>query len=159
MKAWNAGAGMDKSIFYSAWMLCAGIGIPIMSALTARLGSAYTNTGFAILVLLIGAVFLQSIFLLWSDLSKKTWVELPWYYYASGALFLFYIFSISRAVPHFGLGNCIFFILLGQLLCALVVDHYGFFGVMKKPITLQQIFGLSITVVGIYLLLHRKPLT
>ena len=40
---------------------------------------------------------------------------------------VFYILSITTIAPKFGIGNAVFFVLIGQLASAAVIDHFAFF--------------------------------
>jgi transporter family-2 protein len=58
--------------------------------------------------------------------------------------------------PRFGVGNAVFCVLLGQMLCAAVIDHYGLFGSPRSAIGLVRLSGISLMIVGLYL--ARKPI-
>jgi transporter family-2 protein len=49
---------------------------------------------------------------------------------------------ITFITPKFGRGNAIFTILLGQIINAAVIDHYGLLGLIQKPITFIKTVGL-----------------
>ena len=68
-----------------------------------------------------------------------------------GVLFIVYILSITFIAPKFGLGNAIFFILLGQILSASIIDHFGLFGAISQSLSYQRITGIFIMVLGIWL--------
>ena len=70
---------------------------------------------------------------------------------ASGALFLFYILSITYAGPKMGIGNAVFFVLLGQIVAAAAIDHFGLWGAIKSEITPRRIAGIVLMAAGVYL--------
>ena len=53
--------------------------------------------------------------------------------------------------PRFGLGNAIFFVLLGQLLSAAVIDHFGLFNAPEARLSLLRVCGLLVMAAGIWL--------
>jgi len=55
-----------------------------------------------------------------------------------------------------GLGNAIFLVLIGQLVAATIIDHYGLLNAPKTPATIARITGLGLMAVGLYL--ARKPI-
>ena len=63
---------------------------------------------------------------------------------------IFYILSITTIAPRFGVGNAIFFVLLGQLISAAVIDHLALFGSSGSPFTMTRAFGLGFMAVGIW---------
>ena len=54
-----------------------------------------------------------------------------------------------------GLGNAIFFVLLGQIVAAAIIDHFGLLGAIQSAITPKRALGLVVMAVGLYL--ARKP--
>lgn len=140
----------------AALMFTAGIGIPIMatfkSGLGVQLGSPVVANavsfalGFAVLAVMLMLVGLP-------DRAAFTF-DRPYLY--TGVLFVvFYALSITWAAPRIGIGNAVFFVLLGQMVAATTIDHFGLWGAMKSTITMQRAAGLCIMAIGVYL--ARKP--
>ncbi len=63
--------------------------------------------------------------------------------------------SITWVAPHFGLGNAVFFVLLGQIGAAALIDHFGLFGTRQTPVTGLRAAGIALMAVGV--LLARRP--
>ena len=76
--------------------------------------------------------------------------ERPWLY-AGAAFILFYALSVTWAAPRIGVGNAVFFVLVGQLLTAALIDHFGLIGAPKFPLTGQRIAGIALMALGVYL--------
>jgi transporter family-2 protein len=68
---------------------------------------------------------------------------------------VFYVLSVTWSAPRIGVGNAIFFVLLGQIVAAAAIDHFGLFGAAKTVITLQRAIGLVVMAIGVYL--AKKP--
>jgi transporter family-2 protein len=45
--------------------------------------------------------------------------------------------------------------LVGQMLAALVVDHYGAIGFTQVPVTASRVTGVVLLVVGVVLIMRR----
>lgn len=139
-------------------MLSAGFGIPVMAAANANLGRSLGSTFLAVAILCVVASLIAFGMLL---INAPGEVERIWptniAYYTAGILFAIYIGSITYASPRIGLGNAIFLVLVGQLISAAIIDHFGWFGSMQSPITERRFIGLSIMVAGIYFA-RREPL-
>ena len=75
----------------------------------------------------------------------------PAWRYAGALLVVFYILSITWAAPRIGVGNAIFFVLLGQLIAAAAIDHYGLWGAIKSELTVRRAIGIVVMAVGVYL--------
>ena len=63
----------------------------------------------------------------------------------------FYVLTVTYIAPHFGVGNAVFFVLLGQLISAAAIDHFGLFGAQISPLGLTRAAGISMMVVGVWL--------
>lgn len=137
-------------------MFLTGIGIPVLAALNGALGRELGNPVAAtVVVFAVGLVL---------SLGALAWVGLPqapdWRSIAPanwfGACFVvFYILSITYFAPRIGVGNAVFFVLIGQLVAAAIVDHLALLGAMKSPLTAQRAAGLVIMAIGVWL--AKKP--
>ncbi|CAD0183630.1 hypothetical protein RUESEDTHA_00504 [Ruegeria sp. THAF57] len=136
---------------YAAIMLAAGIGVPILAALNAALGKLIGSPTTAA-VILFAIAFLSSalVMLLFpgvSALSKVT--DAPKHLLLGGVLIAFYVLSITHVAPHFGVGNAVFFVLVGQLISAAAIDHFGLFGAQVAPLTWIRAGGIAVMAVGV----------
>ena len=75
----------------------------------------------------------------------------PRHLFAAGVLLAFYVLSITAIAPKFGVGNAIFFVLIGQLISAAVIDHFGLFGAQQIPLTWTHLSGLLLMATGVLL--------
>lgn len=133
-------------------MFAAGIGIPIFAALNSALGKqlggpvAATGVTFAIgLVIALAMVAVTGF-----PARSSFHFEQPWIWF--GATFmLFYATSVAYAAPRIGLGNAIFFVLLGQIVAAAAIDHFGWLGSIPTALTGKRVVGIMIMAFGLYL--------
>ena len=95
------------------------------------------------------AIFI--ILLTTSSLSFARLAAAPKHLFLAGLLVTFYILSITAIAPHFGVGNAIFFVLLGQLISAAVVDHFALFGAAGSPLSLTRSLGLGVMALGVWI--------
>jgi transporter family-2 protein len=146
---------MSNQFLYSVIMLMAGVGIPIMAAMNARVGSALASPQAAVLLLLAVACITMTAYTLAAGWPKLQTPQLPKYYYLAGILFIFYILSITWIAPRFGIGNAVFFVLLGQIVSAALIDHYGLFGATQTPVDRTRAAGLLLMVVAVFLSVRR----
>lgn len=138
-------------------MFLTGVGIPIMAAFNSGLGQQLGSPVAATFVLFVVGVVLAGIVAVVSgglpDFSRFT-LERPYIYFGA-AFILFYALSITWAAPRIGVGNAVFFVLLGQLVAAAAIDHFGLWGAVKSTITPRRIAGIAVMALGVYL--ARKP--
>jgi bacterial/archaeal transporter family-2 protein len=137
-------------------MIIVGMGIPVTAALNAGLGTHIHNPVAASLILFAVGLIMTAIVLAFVGLpSRGVFTGLsPWYYLAALGV-VFYVLSVTWSAPKIGVGNAIFFVLLGQLVAAAIIDHFGLFGAAKSTVTLQRGIGLVVMAIGVYL--AKKP--
>ena len=68
---------------------------------------------------------------------------------------IFYILSITWVAPKFGVGNAVSFVLLGQIISMVVIDHFGLFGALQHSVSSQRFAGLALMIVGVFLTVRR----
>lgn len=140
----------------AAMMFAAGLGIPVFAALNAGLGQqlggpvAATAVTFA-----IGFVVATAMLVFTGFPAASTFTfERPWLWIGA-VVMLFYATSVAYSAPRIGLGNAIFFVLLGQIVAAAIIDHFGLLGSIQSAITPKRALGLAVMAFGLYL--ARKP--
>ena len=136
---------------YAILMLLAGIGIPVLAALNAALGGLIGSPTAAALVLFAVAFAASAAGLVltgWAPLGRLG--AAPPHLFLAGLLVAFYVLSITHVAPHFGVGNAVFFVLLGQLISAAAIDHFGLFGARPSPLDLTRTAGIALMAVGVW---------
>ncbi len=132
-------------------MLAAGVGIPILAALNAALGRLIGSPAAAATVLFVVAFAVAlSAAILTGPRALGLIAAAPKHLLLGGVLVAFYVLSITWIAPSFGVGNAVFFVLIGQLLSTAVIDHYGLFGAQISPLTLTRAAGISIMAAGVW---------
>jgi len=79
----------------------------------------------------------------------------PWWSFAAAFGVVFYVLAVTWSAPRIGVGNAIFFVLLGQLIAAATIDHFGLFGALRTELTLRRVIGLLVMALGVYF--AKKP--
>lgn len=145
---------MPDTLRYAMIMLAAGVGIPILAALNAQLGARIGSPTAAAVVLfcvaLLGALAVMA--LVRGQAGFPMLSDQPRHLFLAGLLVAFYVLSVTWVVPHFGVGNAIFFVLMGQMLSAAVIDQFGLFGAIVRPITVLRASGLGVMALGLFLI-------
>lgn len=132
-------------------MLFAGTGIPIMAAMNSQVGLQLQSPIAAVVILCVVALFASLTLLMTQPNANWQIASIPPWYFLSGILFIVYIGSITFTAPIIGLGNAIFFVLLGQLIASSVIDHYGLFNSAPYSFDIKRLLGIALIVAGIYL--------
>lgn len=144
---------MPPVTIYATTMLAAGIGIPVLAALNAALGQRLGAPVAASTILFCVALLVTLATLVVTGgipaLTKA--VDAPKHLFLAGCLVAFYVLSITFVAPHFGVGNAVFFVLLGQLISAAAIDHFGLFGAQISPLSLTRAGGIGLMAAGVWL--------
>jgi transporter family-2 protein len=136
---------------YASIMLLSGIGIPMLAALNAALGRHLGNP-VAAGAILFSVALLSSLIVLsiYGANGFTKAATAPRHLFLGGCLVAFYVLSITFIAPHFGVGNAVFFVLIGQLISAALIDHFGLFGANISPLTLNRAAGITIMAIGVW---------
>ncbi len=78
--------------------------------------------------------------------------QAPWYSYLGGIISVFIIYLVAASIPSVGVANATTAIIVGQVLTAVIIDHFGIFGLEKIPCSWPQLAGLALLAVGARLL-------
>jgi transporter family-2 protein len=137
---------------YAITMLAAGIGIPVLAAMNAALGR-YLGAPMLAGAILLAVGFLTALVvaLITGPGAIVKLASAPRHLLLAGILVAFYVLSITAIAPKFGVGNAIFFVLIGQLLSAATIDHFGLFGTQTVVLSWPRLGGLLLMAAGVLL--------
>lgn len=143
---------MTPNFAYGAIMFAAGIGIPTLAALNAALGQRIGSPSAAALTLFAVATLTALIATFATGTTPlKAVPAQPKHLLLAGVLIAFYVLSITYIAPTFGIGNAVFFVLLGQLAAAATIDHFGLFGARVTPLSFTRAAGIALMAAGLAL--------
>ena len=143
--------GARDMAHYAVIMLFAGMGIPILAALNAALGQYLGSPAAAAVLLFLIALSTTLVVAALAGIGPVTQAGgAPRHLFLAGVLIAFYVLSVTYIAPHFGVGNAIFFVLIGQLISAAAIDHFGLFGARVSPLDLKRATGLGLMALGVW---------
>lgn len=88
----------------------------------------------------------------WGNL--KNWQGVPWYAYSAGILGLIIVGTIGYVIPRLGVAKGFMLIVVSQFVIAALIDHYGFFGAAVRPLDLGRLLGLSLMLIGVWIVVR-----
>lgn len=137
---------------YAITMLFAGLGVPILAALNAALGR-HIGAPIVAGAILFCIAFCICVILAFvtGPAAFKLALTAPKHLFLAGFLIAFYVLSITFIAPKFGVGNAVFFVLIGQLISAAAIDHFGLFGATVSPLTLIRATGIGVMALGVWI--------
>jgi transporter family-2 protein len=135
--------------------LIAGAVVPFQSAINANLTRGLGHPLWATLAsLLVSIVVLLPIILaLRLPLPSLAFItQAPLWMWAGGAFGVCFISLALMLLPKLGASGFIALALAGQVVASLVLDHFGWFGLMERHMTLPRAFGAVLLVAGVVLI-------
>ena len=142
----------SSTFSYVGVMLLAGMAIPVMAAMSGGIGVRVGNPFFAIAAVFAVAFVLTAIGAAAGGLPRLGQIAaVPPWLYLGGACVAFYGLSITFVGPRFGLANAIFCVLLGQIVAAAAIDHFGLFGTPQTKLDGTRLLGMAVMAGGLFL--------
>jgi len=132
--------------------VCAGIAVACQGAVNAGL-SLRVGLG-AALVVNTSVVLLGALLFLFSGGTPPTFFPAgtPWFLYMGGLGGFIFILVNTFVFPRIGAGPAVALAVLGQGIAALAIDHFGLFGVPRHHVSVSQVGGFVLIVVGVLFL-------
>jgi bacterial/archaeal transporter family-2 protein len=136
--------------------LLAGSLVPFQTgsntALTRSLGSGVYAS---LVVFVVGAVGMLVVIVFQKQgiPSAAQMQTAPWYAWMGGGLLgAAYIYLLIYLAPRLGIANATGFVVAGQLLTAIVFDHFGLMGFTVHHINWQRLVGVALLISGLFLI-------
>ena len=82
-------------------------------------------------------------------------VAVPAWAWFGGLLGAAYVASTTVLGPRLGAATLLALTLGGQMVAALIVDHYGVIGFPQSPVTPSRLIGAALLVAGVLLIMRR----
>jgi len=76
--------------------------------------------------------------------------HVAWYYLTGGVLGAAYVTTVLVTVRALGAGGVVAATIAGQLSMSVVVDHFGWLGVERQPITALRVLGIALLAAGVF---------
>ena len=146
---------MNASILFLALAFLAGAMIPFQSAMNTALGKQLQSPYFSALTVFIIAALGVATYILLSRSTVPTAAQFaaaPQWVYLRGLLGGTYILLIVICAPKLGIGNVTVMVLLGQILAAMIIDHFGLLGAVVHQINWQRLVGIFLMIAGVFLI-------
>lgn len=77
--------------------------------------------------------------------------EVPWWAWAGGFYGAFFVAVGAFAAPRLGIASMVTIGVAGSMIGAMIIDHFGAFGLDRAPISLGRIFGILLVLAGVVL--------
>lgn len=145
---------MQAILFVLLVGLAGGIAIgfqaPLSSLISQRLGMMES-----VFIIHLGGTLVALVPLLFMRGGRLgDWQQLPWYALGAGAFGLVLITALSYTIPRLGAATTIILVVAGQLIVALLLDHFGLLGMAVRPLQVSRLVGIAVVFAGVWLLVR-----
>jgi transporter family-2 protein len=132
--------------------LAAGAGLPFQAGVNAEMARYAGRPEWAALVnFAVGLVALAA----WLAATRAplpfALARAPAWAWTGGLLGAFYVTAVVILAPRLGVAATLALSIAGQMVGALLVDHYGLLGLAVRPVTAQRVVGAVLLVVAVVL--------
>ncbi len=144
--------------FYILFAFLTGIAITVQAGVNANLRQAMANPVLAAAIS-FGSGFLSlAIVVLASGVTfpaMDTIRQVSWWKWTGGVIGAVYVTTVIISVPKIGTANLVSLSVAGQLLAAVIMDHYGLLGFTLHPANGWRLLGLALIMVGVLLVVRN----
>lgn len=134
--------------------LFSGALIPVQAAANGAMSKSVGSVGYTALVLFgVGFAVVVSYIVL-TRTPPPTLIamrETPLWTYIGGLVIATYVLTITCVAPRLGLGLSISLILAGQIVSAVIIDHFGLLRASVVSLTLPRAVGVLLIIAGVIL--------
>lgn len=143
-----------KYLFFILPVL-AGLTITTQAGVNSQLKVAVNNPWVAAFISFLVGTILLGLYIVATrqpvpSLTQLRGIEL--YKYSGGLLGAFFVIVIIFSVQKIGSANVFALVIAGQLLIAVLYDHYGLFGFRQSDINWVKLLGVGMLIGGAYLI-------
>ena len=133
--------------------LAAGVALATQSAINTQLAKAMSGEAVIATFISFAVGTLVLFFIAWvkTDLwgNLSTVPSQPWWKLIGGILGAVVVFTTVLLAPKLGITAMLFFIIVGQLITATTIDHFGLIGMPIREVNITKFIGLIIVVFGL----------
>ncbi|MCK7459444.1 DMT family transporter [Idiomarina aminovorans] len=134
--------------------IAAGMSIAIQASINAMMGQLAHNTFLSLTIAFtISALF--SAMALWgfSERSTLTFSNLPGYFWLIAGVFTsFGVGTMYFLIPKLGIGQVMAYALTGQLIGAMIINHFGVLGSPAIALNSYRLLGAGLLISGVFLI-------
>ena len=145
--------GVSMFFVYLIVALAAGVALATQSAINTQLAKAMSGEAViaTFISFAVGTIVLFFIAWIKTDLwgNLSTVPSQPWWKLIGGILGAVVVFTTVLLAPKLGITAMLFFIIVGQLITATTIDHFGLIGMPIREVNITKFIGLIIVAFGL----------
>jgi transporter family-2 protein len=146
---------VDRSLAIPLTAIVGGL-IALQAPINSHLGRSTGSFQAAFVSFAIGTLVLALIAAVarggWGTIGEAK--NVAWYYLLGGVLGAAYVTTVLVTVRELGAGGVTAATIAGQLTMSVVVDHYGWLGVVRDPVDAGKVIGVLLLAAGTLLIVR-----
>lgn len=146
------------NLIYLLFAFLIGLAITIQAGVNANLRQAMANPILAAVVS-FGSGLVALILMLLATGGKvpplETIKQISWWKWTGGVMGAVYMITVIVSVQKIGTANLVSLSVAGQLMAAIILDHYGLMGFSLHPANGWRLLGVMLIVTGVVLVVKN----
>ncbi len=135
-----------------------GVAISVQAGVNANLRQSLTNPVLAAGIS-FGIGLLSLVIVLFASGASVPSIEsvrqVSWWKWTGGIIGAVYVTTVIVSVPKIGTANLVSLSVAGQLLAAVVLDHYGLLGFALHPANGWRLLGMALIMAGVLMVVRN----
>ncbi len=140
-----------STVFLIGIAILGGVAIALQGQFMGLLDRTMGTIASVFVTYVGGGLIIALILVAYRSGNLKNWQQVPWYALSSGLLGLVIVGSIGYVVPRLGVAKGFTLTVTSQFLIASLIDHFGFFGAVTRPMDITRSLGLGLMLLGVWL--------
>ena len=145
---------MQTTLLYLA-ALGAGISVAVQQVLNGSLRASLNSPAWAGFASYLGGLLTMIVVLLAMREQMPSWklvTATPWWAWSGGILGGVFILLVILLLPSLGAATLLALVVAGQMSAAIIMDHFGAFGLAQHSVSVSRLIGVALIIGGVVLM-------
>ena len=145
---------MQTILLYLAG-LGAGISVAVQQVLNGSLRASLNSPAWAGFASYLGGLLTMVVVLLAMREQMPSWklvTATPWWAWSGGVLGGVFILLVILLLPSLGAATLLALVVAGQMSAAVLMDHFGAFGLAQHSVSMSRLLGVALVIAGVVLI-------
>jgi transporter family-2 protein len=135
--------------------LGAGISVSVQQVLNGSLRASLNSPAWAGFASYLGGLLTMIVVLLAMREQMPSWklvTATPWWAWSGGILGGVFILLVILLLPSLGAATLLALVVAGQMSAAVIMDHFGAFGLAQHSLSTSRLLGVALVIAGVVLI-------
>jgi len=145
---------VQTTLLYLA-ALGAGISVAVQQVLNGSLRTALNSPAWAGFASYLGGLLTMIVVLVAMREQMPSWklvTATPWWAWSGGILGGVFILLVILLLPSLGAATLLALVVAGQMSAAVIMDHFGAFGLAQHSVSVSRLIGVALIIGGVVLM-------